>query len=1297
MKKLIYFKTLAAIVACLALAMPAGAYDFTRNGIYYQINSNQTSVTVQNNGSFNAYSGDVVIPPTVVYNDLTYTVTSIGYQAFKDCSDLTSVRLPENIVYIMNEAFMNCTSLTSITIPSSVVTMYQNIFKGCTSLETINCLWTTARSTNTNNFDASTYAIATLNVPLGSKSSYQGTTPWSNFSKIKETNKFMVDGIYYNVTGANTVEVTFRDQNYNYYSGNITIPSSVTFAGKTYTVTAVGRMAFRSSPDLISVNIPSTVTSVDYGAFYECSALTSISIPNSVTTLDEFCFMRCSNLTYVTLSDNLTSIPRQCFAYCTALSSITIPGTAKEISYFAFYNCESLHEVTLEEGVEVILNNAFERCFSLVSIMIPASVTTIEPNVLSDCISLTAINVNSGNTHYCSPNGVLYNAPMDSLLQYPCNKGGSVYQVPAGVKVIAGRAFDRCYHLESVNLPESLTTIGAWAFGNCDNLKTFTVPASVTYVGSSFLSGSPSVVGIDVAPGNQNYMSDDGVLYTSDGKLLVQYPNGRPDKHYSLLNSADSIGYYAFASSVNLKSVYIPGSVKLIEQYTFMSSSVERVVIDEGLERIEFGAFSTCSDLENIYLPSTLNYIADFAFQVDTKLKEITFAGATPPYIGSNAFYAVGYDFDDGTDIFVPGNAVNTYQSLSWNSQVFDYNVSQISPLSSDNTFTVDSLTFTVLNNNLNVKLSGITSDDLVDPGISPKVVHLGQLYTVTEMQDHIFANINKMIRAEVPFTVQLIDDYSFYECANLEKLILREGVKRIDSFAFSHINKLTSLYIPASVDSIRNDAFCYDPALQAINVSSANPKYCSVDGILFSKDKKRLLAFADGHGQNYTVPDGTQVIDYEAFRGATALKSVVMPKSLRQIENHAFHDCSSLTEMLVPHGVTTIGNNAFNGCTSLSTVDLPATLTYLGYNAFNNVPTLWSLNVRATTPPTCQVYFDSHASQFAEPFMTDHYSNVRLAVPDGCAQAYRQATVWKKFTYISETTFPVEFTRGDVNNDGRVSIADVSALINYLLSGSGSNVNTNAADVNEDGKVAISDVTGLINYLLSGSWPEPAPMDMWYLIGTHVGSNQWENDGESSVGTGLIPLFPVGEFNSQGRGVLSYTGYFGATDNFLLLHTPGSWLDGWGVDRNGNYARGSIGNDVTAFEMGTSGYYTITLDTRTDALSITPFDGSSAGVYVSMTIVGPHCGWDVEDHGYNMTDMNTDKENHDWIFRNFTVTADEDIKFAADNGWDFNWGAEQFPWGRGVQDGMNVPVKKGTYDVYFNDITGDFNFIPVN
>ena len=126
--------------------------------------------------------------------------------------------------------------------------------------------------------------------------------------------------------------------------------------------------------------------------------------------------------------------------------------------------------------------------------------------------------------------------------------------------------------------------------------------------------------------------------------------------------------------------------------------------------------------------------------------------------------------------------------------------------------------------------------------------------------------------------------------------------------------------------------------------------------------------------------------------------------------------------------------------------------------------------------------------------------------MPIGCAQAYRAANIWKKFQNITETEFPADILRGDVNSDGQVSIGDVTSLIDYLLGGG--NISIGAADVNLDGQVSIGDVTTLIDYLLGGSWPEPAPIDMWYLIGDRVGSHPWENDGTSSIGRGLIPLY---------------------------------------------------------------------------------------------------------------------------------------------------------------------------------------------
>lgn len=302
-------------------------------------------------------------------------------------------------------------------------------------------------------------------------------------------------------------------------------------------------------------------------------------------------------------------------------------------------------------------------------------------------------------------------------------------------------------------------------------------------------------------------------------------------------------------------------------------------------------------------------------------------------------------------------------------------------------------------------------------------------------------------------------------------------------------------------------------------------------------------------------------------------------------------------------------------------------------------------------------------------------------------ASAYNDAQIGGKLQNNAVTDI-----RGDVNGDGAVSIGDVTTLIDYLL-GSGGNISTSAADVNLDDGVSIADVTTLIDYLLNGTWPEPAPIDIWYLIGDRVGSNPWENDGTSSIGRGLIPLYPTGEFNGNGKGQLMYVGYFGANDAVMLIHHPGSRDDCWGMKPNGIFAHG--GEEIIAIAPGRDGYYNIILNTKTDRFYFySDYSATTHDIFNTINIVGGHCGWDATDPLYEMTKLNPEKENHNWIFRNFTVTADVELKFTADNAWDYNWGASSFPYGRGEREGNNIPVKKGTYDVYFNDITGDFNFI---
>ena len=188
--------------------------------------------------------------------------------------------------------------------------------------------------------------------------------------------------------------------------------------------------------------------------------------------------------------------------------------------------------------------------------------------------------------------------------------------------------------------------------------------------------------------------------------------------------------------------------------------------------------------------------------------------------------------------------------------------------------------------------------------------------------------------------------------------------------------------------------------------------------------------------------------------------------------------------------------------------------------------------------------------------------------------------------------------------------------------------------------------------------------------------------------------MFPRGEFDSRGRGILTYTGFFGGNDFIAIQHTPGSWEDRWGIDSEGNFIHGD-NEEAMGFNMGNDGYYTITLNTQTNELSVMPYMGEIPGPFNAAAMTGSHNSWDISNNDYDMTRLNPYKENHNWIFRNFVVTGnDTELKFTADDDWQNNWGENAFPWGQGLVNGANIPVKAGTYDVYLNDITGDYNFI---
>lgn len=177
---------------------------------------------------------------------------------------------------------------------------------------------------------------------------------------------FMVGGIYYNVTSFTdmTCSVTYGE-----YTGDITIPTNVTYNNRTFTVTSIDDKAFFQKFMITKVFIPNSVTSIGSYAFYECSRLTKVTIPNSVKSIGASAFNGCSGLTSITIPNSMKSISELSFCGCSGLTNITIPNSVKSIGSYAFYGCSELTSITIPNSVTNIGEAAFS-CPNIKSLII---------------------------------------------------------------------------------------------------------------------------------------------------------------------------------------------------------------------------------------------------------------------------------------------------------------------------------------------------------------------------------------------------------------------------------------------------------------------------------------------------------------------------------------------------------------------------------------------------------------------------------------------------------------------------------------------------------------------------------------------------------------------------------------------------------------------------------------------------------------------------------------------------------------------------------------------------------------
>ncbi|MGM9863086.1 MAG: leucine-rich repeat domain-containing protein [Lepagella sp.] len=347
-------RTLAFCILVSAAVFFAEAKIFQADGIYYKtLTANTCEVTA--NATF---SGDLVVPDSVVNSNVTYKVVAIGRGAFNKNSKVTSATLPSTITKIDEWAFSEASGLQRVNIPESVTVLGSSAFQGCTSLREVT-VPSSIKSLKSFVFNLCEN-LTTVNLPEGLTTI--GTAAFSSCYSLK----------------------------------TLKIPS---------TVTSIYSIAFWRA-GLEKISLPAAIWSIGDGAFGACEKLTEISLSpyNGYYTVDNnilynkdksalLCCPAGLNLTSVTVDNSVTSIKQGALAFCTTLKEVILPPTLTEIAYDAFCNCTALAAIDIPASVSDIGKSAFEKCSSLKTFRFPAALKAVNGKTLYENLALVSVTL----------------------------------------------------------------------------------------------------------------------------------------------------------------------------------------------------------------------------------------------------------------------------------------------------------------------------------------------------------------------------------------------------------------------------------------------------------------------------------------------------------------------------------------------------------------------------------------------------------------------------------------------------------------------------------------------------------------------------------------------------------------------------------------------------------------------------------------------------------------------------------------------------------------------------------------
>ncbi|MDY6439135.1 MAG: leucine-rich repeat domain-containing protein [Prevotella sp.] len=490
-------KRLLSLSLFLMTAMLSFAHDFESGGIYYNITSSTAPYTVAvtyQGTSYsqyqNEYEGVVNITESVEYNGTTYSVTSIDEYAFRDCSTMFSITIPNSVKSIGSWAFESCSSLTAVTIPNSVTSIGDGAFVYCTGLSSMvveagNTVYDSRNNCNAIIETATAnllYGCASTIIPSNIKkisaSAFEGCNGLKQITIPKSLTK-IGSKAFYGCGGLTSIVVEAGNTVYdsrNNCNAIIETATNTLLRGCHTTVipNGVNRIesrAFSGSKRLTSISIPSSVVSVGSSAF-EGTGLYD-NHPDGVIYIDGILYSYKGTMpddTEIDIFDGTRLIADNAFQLCKGLKAVMLPNSMVNIGRYAFAGCEKLSSINLPNSIESIGRDAFNQCRSLTSVTLP-NLTYLDACLFYLCTGLTSVTI---------PNSVT-SIGNDAFT----GSGLTSVTIPNSVTTIGDYAFYRCTNLTSVTIPNSVTSIGNGAFAYCNGLtevvSNIKEPISVSY------------------------------------------------------------------------------------------------------------------------------------------------------------------------------------------------------------------------------------------------------------------------------------------------------------------------------------------------------------------------------------------------------------------------------------------------------------------------------------------------------------------------------------------------------------------------------------------------------------------------------------------------------------------------------------------------------------------------------------------------------------------------------------------------------------------------------------------------